>query len=106
MKWFIASRLRTDCQLRSTDSAMPPADSHCLSFDARLREPSGLTGCVCLHALSSFQRTDWRYAIGAPTDIASYYPPLGALYLPYPVLAVPARKARPPAESGVFRGTL
>jgi len=27
---------------------------------------AGETGCVCLHALSSFQRTDPRCALGAP----------------------------------------
>jgi len=26
----------------------------------------GLTGCVCLHALSSFQRTDHRCVLDAP----------------------------------------
>ena len=38
---------------------MPPADSHCLhlAVDDRV--------CVCLHALSSFQRTDRSCALGA-----------------------------------------
>jgi len=63
---------RTD-QRRSTDYVAPLADTLSLSSplaplavacSPRARER--LTGCVCLHALSSFQRTDRRCARGAP----------------------------------------
>jgi hypothetical protein len=36
-KWFIASRLRTDCQLRSTDSTMPLADTLSPALPTRSR---------------------------------------------------------------------
>src|SRR5436190_10243128 len=56
-----------------TACTMPLADTLSLSLtlaplavacSPRLRDR--LTGCVCLHALSSFQRTDRRCAQGAP----------------------------------------
>jgi hypothetical protein len=63
MKWFIASRLRTD-----NDSGRPLARCHpltLLSPPSRLRASAGDRVCVCLHALSSFQRTDRSCALGA-----------------------------------------
>src|SRR5215831_9783624 len=58
---------------RSTDYTAPRADSHPTppAFTLEGNTPRMLqrsfvvTGCVCLHALSSFQRTDVRDARGA-----------------------------------------
>ena len=50
LKWFVASRLRTDCQLRSTDSATPPADSHCPTPLARLAPAERRRDGLCVLA--------------------------------------------------------
>jgi hypothetical protein len=58
--WFAASRQSPDWKFRSADSATPCADSHCPCPSRTPEGPNSRNdaGCMCLHALSSFQRTD------------------------------------------------
>jgi hypothetical protein len=58
-------------------------------------EPEGpLTGCVCLHALSSFQRTDERSVLDA-----AFFGMLPAVDSASPALGVGARSGRPSRPS-------
>ena len=58
---------------RTDNSGRPILRRHPLTLIVRLRSLDAsvvVTGCVCLHALSSFQRTDCPCALGArPPDI-------------------------------------
>jgi hypothetical protein len=114
---FVSSGSSTDCiapgfRVRTelampTDCTMPLADTHCLSptlaplaVACSPRSRERLTGCVCLHALSSFQRTDRRCARGAPQGCCDF------TCSPGPNPAVPFVRVRSSArEPTAFRGT-
>ena len=81
---FVVNRQPLSHGLTTTpaDFAVPRADSHCcgspgpLSLRCAPRTTLNRVCCVCLHALSSFQRTDrWR-ARGAPPTCLEYPGPL------------------------------
>ena len=94
---------------RTDNSGRPIPRRHPLTLIVRLRSPGlrlpsvVVTGCVCLHALSSFQRTD-RGAPGALHPAACFHPTTPDLPEGPRRLTVAARLGEPIEVTGTTHG--